>query len=200
MVMYFVSLDCDGQVDLVIIVDSSTSVGRDNFNKTLKFCKDFLNNADIDSGNVRVGIVTYSTAVKVHFHLNSYSSKADVFTAIDNIPYLYGSTNTAGGLETMRTDMFTARNGDRPGAKNIAMIVTDGVSNINSRRTIPEAIQARDEGIHIYAVGIGLTDTRELDGMASEPIEKNRFVVADFDELSGLDEQVFAALCPGKKF
>ena len=77
------------------------------------------------------------------------------------------------------------------------MIITDGVSNINYRRTVPEAEQSRDVGVHIYAVGIGLTDTRELDAMASSPASDNSFAVNDFDELSGLERRIFAAICEG---
>ena len=121
-----------------------------------------------------------------------------MYDAIDEIPYIYGSTNTADAIETMRSQMFTARNGDRPGVPNIGIIVTDGVSNINSRRTIPEAENARQDDIHIYAIGIGLTDTRELDAMASVPAAENSFAVNDFDELRGLENRVFSALCPGR--
>ena len=89
------------------------------------------------------------------------------------------------------------RNGDRDDAANIAIVITDGVSNINARRTIPEAESARDIGIHIYSVGIGLTDTRELYGIASAPAEDNTFAVNDFDELVGLEKRIFSQICPG---
>lgn len=163
----------------------------------LTFCKDFLTNADIDSGNVKVGVLSYSTGVNVEFYLNSHSTKQDIFNAIDNIPYRYGSTNTADGLKTMRTDLYTSRNGDRDGVPNVVIILTDGVSNINSRRTIPEAVLARGDGIHIYAVGIGLRDTRELDAIATPPATENSFNVQSFDELTALSEKVFQAFCPG---
>ena len=65
--------------------------------------------------------------------------------AVDNIPYIYGSTNTADSLKVMREDIFNPARGDRPDAPNIAMILTDGVSNINSRRTISEAETSRDQ-------------------------------------------------------
>ena len=87
------------------------------------------------------------------------------------------------------------RKGDRSDAPNVAIVITDGVSNINSRRTIPEAEESRDVGIHIYAVGIGLTDTRELNGIASEPASENAFAVNNFDQLSGLGEKIFTASC-----
>ncbi|KAK6961160.1 collagen alpha-3(VI) chain-like isoform X4, partial [Biomphalaria glabrata] len=189
-------VSCAGaKLDLVFVLDASTSVTEPNFELMKDFVKDFLLDADIDGGNVRVGVVIYSDADYVQFQLNTYAKKADVYNAIDDIPYRYGSTNTADALKTMRSVMFTAGNGDRSDVDNIAVVVTDGVSNINSRRTVPEAEQARAEGIHIYAIGIGLTDTRELDGIASKPVDENRFAVQDFTELRDLRHKVFSALC-----
>ena len=75
----------------------------------------------------------------------------------------------------------------------------DGVSNINSGRTIPEAQAAHRDGIHIYAIGIGLSDTRELDSIATPPARDNSFVVNDFDELSFLHQVIFASICPGEQ-
>ncbi|KAK3083543.1 hypothetical protein FSP39_025167 [Pinctada imbricata] len=190
--------ECFAKIDMVFILDSSTSVGQDNYKKMLQFCKDFLHSANIDSGEVRVGIVSYSTEVTVEFQMNEYSTRQDIYNAIDNIPWRYGSTNTADGLQTMHEQMFTVANGDRPDVDDIAIIVTDGVSNINSRRTIPEAEAARAKNIHIYAIGIGLTDDREVNGIASDPPEKNAFFVNDFDELEGLDESIFSSICPAK--
>ena len=159
------------------------------------FVKDFLVEASIDNGNVRVGLITYSTEDHVMFQLNRYKTKAEVYDAIDKVPYNFGSTNTADALQTTREDMFSQANGDRPNVDNIVVILTDGVSNINSRRTIPEAELTRAANIHIYAIGIGLTDTKELDGIASRPIDENRFAVDDFTELQDLRHQVFDSLC-----
>ncbi|XP_060566778.1 uncharacterized protein LOC132725621 isoform X26 [Ruditapes philippinarum] len=190
---------CGLKSDLVIIIDASTSVTQANYDKQLQFTKDLLRNSDIDSGAVRVGILIYSTEVEIQFHLNRYSTKAEVFAAIDKIPYIYGSTNTADAISTMHKTMFTQRNGDRPDVPNTCIVITDGVSNINSRKTIPNAEAARAGNIHIYAVGIGLRDTRELDGIASTPHTENSFNVQSFDELKGLDKKIFSALCPTKK-
>ena len=198
-VLFFHPLGCDeAEIDLVFVMDSSTSVTEANFVLMKDFVKDFLTIADIDNGNVRVGIVLYSTNVHVEFNLNTYRTKNDVFDAIDSIPYRYGSTNTADALKTMRTEMYSRQNGDRPTVPNICIVITDGVSNINYRRTIPEAEQARNDGIHIYVIGIGLTDTTEIDGIASRPIEENRFAIQEFSELRSLRDQVFAAFCPSK--
>jgi hypothetical protein len=58
-----------------------------------------------------VGVLSYSTKVTVHFQLKDYSTKAEVFDAINNIPYMFGSTNTAEAITTMRQEMFTIGNG-----------------------------------------------------------------------------------------
>ena len=185
----------EARADLVFVLDASTSVTEPNFQLMKDFVKDFLYEADIDSGNVQVGVIIYSTEDHVEFQMNSFRTKQAVFDAIDNIPYRYGSTNTADALETMHSEMFSAGNGDRPDVDNICIVVTDGVSNINARRTIPEAEAARAKGIHIYAIGIGLTETRELDGIASKPVEENRFTVQDFAELDDLKHKIFDAFC-----
>lgn len=91
------------------------------------------------AGAVRVGIAIYSTEVQIEFNLNTHSTKAEVYRAIDDIPYIYGSTNTADALQTMSTVMFSPRNGDRPGVPNTCIILTDGVSNVNVDRSLPEA-------------------------------------------------------------
>ncbi|XP_055959255.1 collagen alpha-1(XII) chain-like [Patella vulgata] len=183
------------RLDLVFVLDASTSVTEPNFKLMLDFLKDFLQVANIDGGNVRVGVVIYSTEVHMQFQMNQYRTKQQVFDAIDNIPYRYGSTNTADGLRTMHEEMFTRKNGDRPNVDNICILVTDGVSNINSRRTVPEAVAARNKNIHLYVIGIGLTDTREVDQIATPPIEENRFIVQEFDELRALRDKVFSSLC-----
>uniref|UniRef100_K1R289 Collagen alpha-3(VI) chain n=1 Tax=Magallana gigas TaxID=29159 RepID=K1R289_MAGGI len=194
----FNSNQCFSKVDLVFVLDSSTSVGNDNYDKMKSFVTKFLHSANIDNGDVRVGLLSYSTQVTVEFKLNAYTTKTDVFNAVNAIPWRYGSTNTADGLQTMHEELFNEANGDRPGVPNICIIMTDGVSNINYQRTIPEAEKARAKGIHIYAVGIALKDLEEVNGIASKPESTNVFAVNTFDELEGLDEKIFESTCPGK--
>lgn len=185
-------------MDLVFIVDSSTSVGQENFKKILDFLKDFLGKSNIDSGSVRVGVLSYSTEVHDHFYLNSYRTSRDMFSAIDNISWIYGSTNTADAIRDMRTKYFSYRNGDRPNARNIAFIITDGVSNINQNRLEDEVNLAKEEGIQIYAVGIGLSDDTEINLIASPPSSEHVYSVINFDELRNLDERIYESLCPCK--
>lgn len=158
-------------------------------------------NSDLDSGSVRVGALLFSTHVQIGFHLNKYSRKSDVVNAVGNLPIIYGSTNTADALKVLRTEMFTAENGDRPENNNIAILFTDGVSNINAWRTIPEAELVKSEGITVYSIGVNLKGQNkfiaEVKHMASSPKEEHAFIIDSFDDLIGLEKHIFITICPG---
>jgi collagen type VI alpha len=129
-------------------------VGPEYFQQVLTFLTQLLDDARIGGGDgMRIGFMTYSTDVTIHFYLGEYKRKEDVLKEIIQAEYLPGSTNTADAILAMRTEMFNTKNGDRKKAPNIAMIISDGISNLNSDRTVTEAIRAHTAGIHVFAVG-----------------------------------------------
>ena len=181
--------------DLVFLLDSSGSMSTSEFQQMKDFVKDFISDADVDGGNVRVAVNVFSKESNIEFNLNTHSSKADILAAVDAIDYKGGSTNVADGILTTRTEMFAVANGDRPGVDNIIILMSDGKSTKNTKRTIPEAELARNEGIHIYTIAIGYQDLSELDAISSKPVDENRFVIENFGKLKELKKKVFAAFC-----
>ena len=75
--------------------------------------------------------------------------------------------------------------------------MTDGVSNVNSYRTVAEAERARKDGIHLFTVGIGLSNERELVAMASKPSDMNSFLVDDHAALSSVPKDLVKYMCQG---
>ena len=70
----------------------------------------------------------------------------------------------------MHREQFTAPRGDRPNVPNIAIVITDGHSNVYSNRTIPEAEAARASGVFIYSIGVtNNINEEEVKGMSSMP-------------------------------
>ena len=124
-------------VDLVIIVDESTSVGTDNFNVMKTFLSQFVGRLEIDNGNTRVGLFKFSSNVNTDgaFFLNAHSSTAGVQSAIGALTYNGGRTHTAAALEYARTTMLTSANGDRPNVPNVVILLNDGKSNVNREQT-----------------------------------------------------------------
>ena len=95
-----------------------------------------------------------STEVQVNFPLDRYANKHSLFAAIRSIPYILGSTNTADGLRVLRSQVFNQANGDRPDVPNAAIIITDGISNLNSGKCqfiVPQ------ERIHVHCNNISLS-------------------------------------------
>ena len=59
------------------------------------------------------------------------------------------------GINIMHNEMFTIENGDRPDVQNIALVITDDKSMVNSEKTVFESDKAKAKGIHMIAVGVG---------------------------------------------
>ena len=118
----------DCPADIVFVVDESGSIGSTNFDLVKSFLSQLVGRLDIDSGNTRVGLVTYSTNVGTSFNFNAHSSVAAVQSAITSLSYSSGSTNTAAALAYVRQMMLTSSAGDRSDVANTVVVLTDGRS------------------------------------------------------------------------
>ncbi len=179
----------------MFLVDTSGSVGRDNFNKLQQFVVEVVDELNVHANHTRVGMATFSSRARVVFNLDDYSSAVDMKQAVLDAPYMYGDTNTADGLKTLRAIMFQPFSGDREDAKNVAVVITDGVSNSRDWQTIPEAQQCKDDGIHIVGIGVQLGNVAEIKEIASRPNTTNTFFADTFQDLVALAPQVADAIC-----
>jgi len=116
-------------VDIVILLDESGSISSGNFNLIKSFLSRLIGWLDIDSGNTRVGLVKFSTNVGTSINLNVHSSVVSLQSAILALSYDGGSTDTAAGLQYVRTTMLTSAAGDRSNVSNVVIVLTDGRSN-----------------------------------------------------------------------
>ncbi len=197
----FLAQNCN-QVDLVFLVDSSGSIYRNNWPIILEFMRNIVRDFTVGPNDVRVGVAIFGNDVQPIFQLNTYSDQNQILSAIDRIPFLGETTNTPAAIRYMRTVMFTSQNGDRSFAPNSVIIITDGVPRVPTdvnearRQTLQEANLARNQGINIYAIGIGpeLT-TAFLSQMADTPASTHVFQVSQVRQLETILNQVSAAAC-----
>ena len=87
---------CVGLIDLVIMVDSSGSIGPDHFVYMLDFTKAIISSMNLNTA--RVGVLNFNTMPDLRFHLNAYNNTR---AAIDATSWAYngGSTNTGAALQ-----------------------------------------------------------------------------------------------------
>ncbi|KAI0236837.1 hypothetical protein LSAT2_012606, partial [Lamellibrachia satsuma] len=183
--------DCIG--DVVFVLDSSGSIGFSNWAVSLQFVIDIMKGLKVKRSLTHVSIVTYSTEEVLNFDLNQYSSMADIEPIVFGIEYLAGVTNTADGIKRMHEVLKDGgRGADK--ATPIAIVITDGVSNVDESRTIPEAKLAQDDGIQMFAVAIGDDINRdEIKGIATN--EDYVFEASDFSTVQDLTEEIAARVC-----
>jgi len=92
--------------------------------------------------------------------------------AIQNLPYPGGTTDTAGGLHMMRTQVFGV-DGDRPYVNNTAIIITDGQPT-DPNAVPPEINAVLSQGITTYAIGVtSLVNEQTLQQLSSAPQQVN---------------------------
>ena len=76
------------------MLDSSGSVGSSNFKLLLAFVNSLTKDWDIGQDKIRVGVEKFSSRPYTEFHLNHFNDKQQMLTAINNIKYQSGGTNT----------------------------------------------------------------------------------------------------------
>ncbi|KAH9489252.1 von Willebrand factor A domain-containing protein 2 [Bulinus truncatus] len=188
---------CDDRFDIVFLIDSSGSVGFDNFRHIKDYVQNLIDNVNIGPDATQVGVATFSQSSKAEIFLNSYKDKRALKAAVSGLKYEYGNTNTASGLKLARLSLFSTAKGNRPNAPDFLIVITDGLSNVNAEDTIPEAQLARKQGIHVIAVGVNLkqNDDWELKGIANQPSDSNVFKVDSFDKLWDVTDSIVDNTC-----
>jgi collagen type VI alpha len=171
--------DCgDIAVDLQFIIDASSSVKAKNFIHSQNFAKNISNTFDLRHGDVRVGVLTYSSTVHDHqdIELGDPIDGADDLNArIDAMPYEHGDTHTGAALRFIETNARW-----REEVPKILIFITDG--RPQDRGQVPAAAQSlRDKGVRIFAIGVGDATEAELKEIASTPYEDHVIFISGAD-------------------
>ena len=189
---------CNISGDIMVVIDESGSIEKENFYKIIDAVMFFIKSLDIQNGNVRIGIITYAQDVFVHYDLDAYDNKLDMLFVCNLLRYKYkgGSTLTHKALKYLKYYSFTYHKGDRPEYRNYVLFFTDGKSRY-PRQTIKHARALKRTGAKIYTIGIGRNiNKRELFRIASKPKRKHR-ILTSFIRLKLEMNRVMTQVCKG---
>ena len=159
--LYIPLIDC-GAADIVFVIDASGSINEQNegnWNLLLDFVVQVVSDSRFPIGRganqFQFGVVVYSTIARVEFVLDRYTSLSDLVSAIRRINYDRDRTNIAQGLQVAREQIFLSSNGgNRPGIRDVLILLTDGIPNEREDDTIPQATITKSASIFIMSVGI----------------------------------------------
>lgn len=177
-------------MELVFVIDSSESVGPENFEIIRDFVIRLVDRITVGHNATRIGLVLYSVKVNLEFNLASYMNKQDVKQAIRKIAYMGEGTYTGTAIRKATREAFiTARNRVR----KVAIVITDGQTDKREPVNLEIAVrEAHAANIEMYALGIvNASDPtqaeflEELYLIASDPDSEHMYHIDDFNTLPG---------------
>ncbi|KAK2520989.1 Col22a1 [Columba guinea] len=181
--------------DLVFILDASSSVGKEDFEKVRQWVSNLVETFEIGPDKTRVGVVRYSDRPTTEFDLGKYKTREEIKEAARKIKYYGGNTNTGDALRYINTYSFSKEAGGRLSdrtVKKVAILLTDGRSQ---DYVLDPATVAHRAGIRIFAVGVGEALKEELDEIASEPKSAHVFHVSDYNAIDKIRGKLRRRLC-----
>ncbi|XP_053352570.1 collagen, type XXVIII, alpha 2a [Clarias gariepinus] len=187
-------------MELVFVIDSSESVGPENFEIIKDFVTALVDRITVGRNATRIGLVLYSLDVHLEFNLARYMTKQDVKQAIRKMPYMGEGTYTGTAIRKATQEAFySARNGVR----KVAIVITDGQTDKRESVKLDMAVrEAHAANIEMYALGIvNTTDPtqaeflRELNLIASDPDSDHMYLIDDFNTLPALESKLVSQFC-----
>ncbi|XP_072543610.1 sushi, von Willebrand factor type A, EGF and pentraxin domain-containing protein 1 isoform X2 [Salminus brasiliensis] len=176
-----------GRLDLIFLLDESSSVGAANFGSELRFVRKLLSDFPVAPEATRVALVTFSSKSHVVTRVDyvsaprSHQHKCSLFSKeIPAITYRGGGTYTKGAFQRAAQILRNSRGN----STKVIFLITDGYSNGGDPRPVAAAL--RHSGVEIFTLGIWQGNIRELHDMASAPKDQHCYLVHNFTEFEAL--------------
>ena len=168
-------------MDVVFIIDSSTSIGRENYLKQKNFVKEVAKSFGLAPDQSQAAMVLYSDSASVQARFGQYATTEEFAKAVDALPYETGQTRIDIALNLTATDIFPEA---RAGVPKLALLITDGRQTpANDAKGLREASEPlRKAGVRVLAVGIGSDVDRDELRLVTET-DEDVVVTADFQDL-----------------
>lgn len=175
--------------ELVFVVDSSESVGPEDFDRVKDFLSALIERVPVSRESTRVGVVLYSHVATVTAELRQGADGPAARAAVRAMPYLGEGTYTGSALQRA----LQVLRASRPGARRVLLLVTDGQTDGRDPVDLEEAArEARDGGVEVFVVGVvSRRDpsyeefVAEMNAVASDPDQEHVYMINDFRTLPG---------------
>lgn len=177
------------KADIMFLVDSSGSIGPENFGKMKTFMKNVLAKIQIGPDQTHIGVVQFSGHATEEFPLNRYFTQKEISDAIDRMSPISQNTLTGSAL-TFVDEYFTAPKGARPQVKQFLLLITDGEAQDDVR---DPAKALRDKGVIIIAVGVYGSNRTQLEEISGDG--SLVFHVEKFDHLKAIESKLIFHVC-----
>ncbi|KAJ8354492.1 hypothetical protein SKAU_G00220590 [Synaphobranchus kaupii] len=189
----------ESPLELVFVIDSSESVGPDNFDAVKDFVNALIDRVSVGQDATHIGVVLYSHINVVVISLQQHANHDNVKAAVRRMTYLGEGTFTGSALQRAN-QIFQA---SRPGVRKVEIVITDGQADRRDLVKLEDAVKdAHDAGIEVFVIGVAnqsdpfyLDFKNEMNTIASDPTEEHVYLIADFMTLSALESKLLTRIC-----
>lgn len=171
---FFKDIRNGAAADIIFLVDSSWSIGKEHFQLVREFLYDVIKSLAVGENDFRFALVKFNGNPHTEFLLNTYHSKQEVLSHISNLSYIEGSNQTGTGLEYVTQNHLTEAAGSRAGdgVPQVIVVLTDGHSD--RHLALPPA-ELKSADVNVFAIGVEDADEGALKEIASEPFNMHVF-------------------------
>uniref|UniRef100_A0A668A990 VWFA domain-containing protein n=1 Tax=Myripristis murdjan TaxID=586833 RepID=A0A668A990_9TELE len=181
--------------DIYFLVDSSWSMGQENFEHVRQFLYSVVKALhEVGGGRFKFALVQYSGSPQTEFQLNTYPTTQGILAHIKAMTYRGGGTRTGLGLDFLIRAHLNTASGSRAGegVAQVVVVLTDG----RSQDDVAEPAQVLQlAGVEVFAVGVQDAVDLELREMASQPYDAHVFNVDSFLALRDIIQDLVVGLC-----
>ncbi|XP_017284060.1 collagen, type XXVIII, alpha 1b isoform X2 [Kryptolebias marmoratus] len=185
-------------LELVFVIDSSESVGPENFNVIKDFVNAAVDRASVSGDATRVAVVLYSHINAVVVSLEQEATQDEIRSAVRSMSYLGEGTYTGSALQQANRVFGAAR----AGVRKVAVVITDGQADRRDSVSLESAVtEAKENEIEMFVIGVvnesdPLSEEfkKELSFMASDPDRDHMFLIADFQILQALEKRLLTCI------
>lgn len=181
------------QIDLIFLVDASSSVGEDNFLSELRFVRKLLSDLTVSKENTRVAVVTFGSQDSVVLHIDGITNddETDKCTLLNdilpNINYTGGGTYTLGAFHAAKRIILDST---RNNTRKAVFLVTDGFSNGGDPNPVADQLKT-EHNVTVFTIGIKTGRGEELQKLASN--NETCYLLHGFKEFESLARRALHA-------
>ncbi|XP_072365177.1 collagen, type XXVIII, alpha 1a [Scyliorhinus torazame] len=186
-------------LELVFVIDSSESVGPENFEIVKEFVGALIDRISESSEATRIGVILYSLEAQIITHLWQGAALENVKRAIQGMQYLGEGTYTGTAMK-MANQVFRSARKD---VHKLAIVITDGQTDKRDPTHLEMAVmEAHSVHTEVFVIGIVNTSDpfyssfkNEMNLIASDPDEEHVYLIGDFMTLPTLESKLFSRIC-----
>ncbi|KAK3741107.1 hypothetical protein QZH41_013934 [Actinostola sp. cb2023] len=188
---------CSRDLDLAILLDSSSSIGQARYKTAKEFLADLLAYTRGSIRGTRIGIIVYNQEphLQVTFNQTAVHTLGDVIESIRSMPYLRGGTRTDKALHAAAVELYTQQGGDRDEVANVLLVVTDGRTSHLSQPYVDALKPLKDRKVHVIAVGVGQGVNKSELLQIAMGRQDHVVTVADYKDLYGKLSDIVDNVC-----